>query len=339
MIKKRLLIGAMVLALPAGLAWSQTGVAPQSGLPASVQSHVDKAYAILKGDVSRRALPGLIYLINDKVFPAPVPETRKLPNLPAQKAFDQFYYLGENWLNAWALNTPDGIILFDTLASPAEATTYIEEGLKKVGLDPKNIRYIVITHGHPDHVGGAKYLQDKYHAKVAMSAIDWETVLKGQTGSDAPPPTAPKRDMDLTDGGKLTLGGTTISFTLTPGHTPGTMSVIIPVTDKGKPHVISFIGGTGLNQMKDPSKGGGKIIRDSLARFARVSQAAGADVLISSHPFNDDAWDKAKIINDGKAGAVSPFVDSKDAVQRYYASAIEGVLAIEAWDALKPAQP
>ena len=336
---KRLVMAAAVLALPAGVAWGQGSAAPQSGLPEAVQSHVDKAYAILKGDVSKRSLPGLLYLINDKVFPAPVPETRKLPNLPATKVFDQFYYLGENWLNAWALNTPDGIILFDTLASPAEAQTYIEEGLRKVGLDPKNIRYIVITHGHPDHVGGAKYLQEKYHPKVAMSAIDWESVLKGQTGSDAPPPTAPKRDMDLTDGGKLSFGGKTISFTLTPGHTPGTMSIIIPVTDHGKPHVISFVGGTGMNQIKDPSKGGGKILRDSLAKFAKVSKAAGADVLISSHPFNDDAWDKAKLIVDGKAGAVSPFVATKDGVQRYYASAIEAALAIEAWDAAKPAQP
>ena len=320
----------MALAASAGLARATEPYdAPQTGLPDAVQSHIDLAYLILKGDVSRRNLPGTLYVVNDKVFEAPVPAAKKRPTAAAARAFDQFYYLGINWVSAWALNTPGGIILFDTLDSSENAQTYIEGGLRRVGLDPKNIKYIVLTHGHPDHYGGAKYLQDKYHAKVLMSAIDWDGI------KTAPGATPPARDVDVVDGQKLSLGGVTLTFYLTPGHTPGTISTLIPVTDHGKPHMISFIGGTGLTTPE--ARAGAATLRNSLERFAKLSLAAGADVLVTSHPFLDDAWDKAELVDTGKAGAVSPWVATPDAVLRYYAATIEAVSAIEAYDRLKAA--
>ena len=72
--------------------------------------------------------------------------------------------------------------------------------------------------------------------------------------------------------------------------------------------------------------------------FQHGRQAAGADVVLSSHPFLDDSWDKAKLANSEQAGAVSPWVATPDAVQRYYASSVEAVLAIQANEALKAAK-
>ncbi len=335
-LKNHLLTVTAFLCL-SSLAQAEPYDAPQTGLPESVQDHIDLAYLTLKGDVSVRNLPSTLYLIDDKIFANGVPSSRKLPTLPAVKAFDQFYYLGINWVNAWALNTSDGIILFDTLNSTEEAAQYIEGGLRQVGLDPARIKYIVLTHGHADHFGGAKYLQEKYKAKVLMSGIDWDIVAKeAAAGALRVPP--PNRDVAINDGDKLTLGGTTISFHLTPGHTPGAVSAIIPVTDQGRPHVISFIGGTGLNHVKEPSKGGGKIMRDSLDKFAKVSLASGADVVLASHPFLDDAWEKAKLVNEGKAGKTSPWVVGKDAMLRYYTATIEAIYALEAHDRSKAAQ-
>jgi metallo-beta-lactamase class B len=339
--KKRLLAAAALLYLPCLLTAAELYDAPtpQAPFPEEVQAHIDLAYLTLKGDVSRLMLPSTLYLIDDKTFESPVPAARKLPTQPAAKMFDQFYYLGINWVSAWALDTSDGIIVFDTLNNGEEAAQYIEGGLRRVGLDPARIKYIVITHGHGDHFGGAKYLQEKYKARVLMSDIDWDIVLKDAASGNSRFGSPPSRDMSITDGQKLTLGKTTLSFYLTPGHTPGTISAIIPVTDRGRPHVISFVGGTGLNQVKEPSKGGGKILRDSLEKFAKASLAAGADVVLTSHPFLDDALAKAKLVNDGKAGKVSPWVVGPDAMLRYYAASIEAVYAIEADDRSKAAKP
>jgi metallo-beta-lactamase class B len=304
--------------------------APDSGQPDAVQSHVNAAYLAASGDVSVDNLPSTLYLINDKVFASPVPAWRAKPHPAATKMFDQFYYLGENWVSAWALNTPEGIVVFDALPTAGEAEQFIEGGLRKLGLDPARIKYVVITHGHADHFGGAKYLQDKYKAHVLMSAVDWDNAAKAAT----PAAPAPTRDMTITDGQQWKVGATTITFALTPGHTPGTISALIPVTDQGRKHVISFVGGTGLNAVVNPSKGGGKILRDSLLKFAKLSVAANADVVIASHPFLDDSLEKAARRAAVKTGP-SPWVATRDGVLRYYVSSIEAVHAIEAYDRLK----
>ena len=84
---------------------------------------------------------------------------------------------------------------------------------------------------HGDHSGGAKYLQDTYSPRLILGAKDWD-LLESNTRSPSP-----RRDIVATDGQKVTLGGTTITLYITPGHTQSTLSVLIPVTDKGKPHL------------------------------------------------------------------------------------------------------
>ena len=99
------------------------------------------------------------------------------------------------------------------------------DGLKKVGLDPANIKYIVVSHAHGDHDGSVKFLQDTYHPRIIMGPKDWELSAR-----EADPP---RHDIDATDGQKLTFGDTTITIYITPGHTAGTLSVLVPVKDHG----------------------------------------------------------------------------------------------------------
>src|SRR5207245_9664455 len=90
--------------------------------------------------------------------------------------------------------------------------------------------------------GDAKFLQYPFGTRIIMSAADWDVV-------DQSPRIAakPKRDMIATDGQKVTLGDTTLTLYLTPGHTLGTVSLLIPVKDNGKPHLVAEWGGTGFN--------------------------------------------------------------------------------------------
>ena len=113
------------------------------------------------------------------------------------KVFDNLYFVGQSEYSAWAVTTTEGIILIDTLFDYS-VEEEVAGGLKKLGLDPATIRYAVVTHPHPDHHGGAKFLQDRYRTRVLMSAADWDVI-------DRLGGTKPVRDMVASDGHRLTL--------------------------------------------------------------------------------------------------------------------------------------
>src|SRR5438128_314822 len=137
------------------------------------------------------------------------------------KVFDNLYFVGQTEYSAWAVTTSDGIILIDTIYDYSVEDEVVG-GLRKLGLDPATIKYAIVSHGHSDHSGGAKYLQDHFGTRIILSKDDWD-LLDRSNG------TKPKRDMVATDGQKLTLGDTTVTMYITPGHTAGTISSLITV--------------------------------------------------------------------------------------------------------------
>ena len=331
-------LGAAALILACGSAAAQSYEPPVHDQPPRVQQHIDLAYLALNGSVSASQLASVFSNIDPKVWPEQLVAARNNPMMPATKAFDQLVYLGINTVSAWVLVTSDGIILIDTLDNPDEAKTYIEGGLRSLKLDPARIKYILVTHGHGDHYGGAKYLAEKYNAHVLMSAQDWDFAARNAARFAAAP--MPPRDMVVTDGQKLTLGNTTVTMYVTPGHTPGPVSTIFTVTDHGRPHVVSFFGGTGVQTIdKDPKKGGFAVMRNSLERFAKLSVDAGADVILANHPFNDGSYAKAKLVKERKAPGPNPWVVGKETVLRFYVSFVEAANAVEAHYEESPAKP
>jgi metallo-beta-lactamase class B len=220
------------------------------------------------------------------------------------KVFDNLYFVGQSEYSAWALNTSDGIILFDAIYDYS-IEDEVDAGLKKLGLDPTKIKYAVVSHSHPDHYAGAKFLQDKYGTKVYMSSEDWD-VLDRANG------TKPKRDMVATDGQKLTLGDTTVTIYFTPGHTPGTISSVFQVKDNGRSHTVALWGGTGLNNDRATLT---QYIA-SVKRFQDIARQAGADIVLSNHT----DWDRSKvnlpILAKGPV-TPNPYVTNNASVLRY----------------------
>jgi metallo-beta-lactamase class B len=221
------------------------------------------------------------------------------------KVFDNLYFVGQSEYSVWAVATSQGIIVIDTIFDYS-VEEEVTGGLKKLGLDPANIKYAVVSHAHPDHHGGAKFLQDRYGARVIMSAADWD-MLDRTNG------TRPKRDMVATDGQKLTLGDTTITLYITPGHTPGTISALIPVKDSGQPHLAALWGGTGLNADRESLQ---NYIR-SAQRFSDIVRRAEADIILSNHT----DWDRSKtnlpLLANGTPGSANPYVMGNESVRRY----------------------
>src|SRR5204862_2501389 len=89
------------------------------------------------------------------------------------KVFDNLYFVGMTDWSAWALTTSQGIIVIDTIFDYSVEDEVVN-GLKKLGLNPADIKYALVSHAHTDHIGGAKYLQDHFGARVVLSKEDWD---------------------------------------------------------------------------------------------------------------------------------------------------------------------
>jgi metallo-beta-lactamase class B len=230
------------------------------------------------------------------------------------KVFDNLYFVGTKVHSAWALSTSGGIIVIDTLFDYA-IEPEIVEGLTKLGLDPNDIEYVLISHAHGDHDQGAALLQSRYGAKIVMGAADWDSTLQR-------PATAaggvPKRDIAVgPEGTKITLGDTTVNVVATPGHTPGTLSYVVPVKDAGRSLVVAYSGGTAFNFPRVAQNFA--IYRDGAKKMGEAAKAAGATVLMTNHTEFDRAYDRARLAQLPRAaGEKHPYETDGATVQRYF---------------------
>jgi metallo-beta-lactamase class B len=230
------------------------------------------------------------------------------------KVFDNLYFVGTRIHSSWALTTNDGIVLIDTLFDYA-VEPEIVEGLTTLGLDPRSIKYVLISHAHGDHDQGAALLQSRYRAKIVMGAADWESTLQRPASA---PGGVPKRDVVVgPEGTRITLGGTTVDVIATPGHTPGTLSYIFPVRDGGRSVVVAYSGGTAFNFPRRAENFA--TYRDSQRRMAKAAAAAGATVVMSNHTEFDRAYDRARIAQLPRTpGEKHPYETDTATVLRYF---------------------
>ena len=255
------------------------------------------------------------------VLPAYVTDPSKAPPRESwyaepAKVFDNLYFVGGKVHSSWALTTTDGIMLIDTIF-PYNSQELIVGGLQKVGLDPRNIKYVLIAHAHADHIGGAEMLQQRYGARVVMGGPDWDSVGKFPNRFKT---MAPKRDIAATDGMTITLGGTTVTIWRTPGHTPGTLSFTFPVLDRGRTVNVVYSGGTAfnfVNNTPNPGIQNFQIYIDSQRTLAERAAAVGATVLISNHSEFDNAYRKNMMLA-GRGSGPHPYEIGAEWVQRYF---------------------
>ena len=243
--------------------------------------------------------------------PPPAPARETWYTDPA-KVFDNLYFVGTKIHSSWALTSSEGIILIDTVFD-YNSEEAIVGGLRKVGLDPGQVKYVIISHAHRDHVGGAKLMQDKFGSRIVMGGPDWD-VLDHTVHSY--PQGKPKRDIVATDGGKVTLGDASVTTIATPGHTPGTLSMIFQVKDNGKPITVAYNGGTAFNFVNDVPHFDTYIA--SQRKMAAAAAAANATILMTNHSEFDNAVTKIKTITARKAGEPHPLELGKEAVSRYF---------------------
>jgi metallo-beta-lactamase class B len=243
--------------------------------------------------------------------PARAPEKGSWYAEPAKVA-DNFYFLGTRIHNAWALVGSEGIIVFEALFDYA-APDEIADGMRKLGLDYNKVKYVVISHAHGDHDGGARFLQDKMPAaRIVYGGPDWDAVDQ----STNRPGGKPKRDMVGTDGMKLSVGDASVQIVTTPGHTAGTLSFLFEVKDNGRPLRVGYVGGTAI-----PFNGTAAYYDGYVASVKKMAKAAadfGATALMSNHTEFDNGYYKAHAAAGRKPGEANPFDVGRGAVGRYF---------------------
>jgi metallo-beta-lactamase class B len=245
--------------------------------------------------------------------PAPRPNpNRKSTYLEPKKAFDDLYWMGTQSRSSWALTTRDGIILYDT-HGVYDSEDLIVAGLKKLGLDPAKVKYVIISHAHVNEVGGAKLMQERYGARIVMGEGDWDLVSESVNGF---PTGKPKRDIVATDGMKITLGGRTVTLYLLPGHTPGSIGGIFQVHDRGKPLTVAYSGGTEFNFVNDVPHFDTYLA--SVRRFAAIAAAAGATIIMGNQSQFDNAAPKLRMLADRRTREPHPLEVGVAAVARYF---------------------
>jgi metallo-beta-lactamase class B len=257
--------------------------------------------------------------------------------LEPMQVMDELYFLGNYWTSAWAVKTSKGLVIIDALDNADEAKTYIEDGLKKLKLDPGDIKYVIVSHAHGDHYGGAAYLKKKYNPKIVMSEIDWAVFDDPKFDPKRIPmfDDPPKRDMAVKDGDSIKLGNTEFKLYVIPGHTLGTLATVFTVHDKGKVHRAVAWGGTAYNF--GPISDRLQIYSDTTVKYRDIMKREKADVLLSNHVSYDNAVEKIASLKDRKPKDPNPFVVGEDTVDRFLTVLGECALATKAYvDAGQP---
>jgi metallo-beta-lactamase class B len=270
-----------------------------------------------------------------KLEPYPAPSPAQV--VGGQRLFDNFYWIGNTGIGAWLITSNDGYILFDTMNSEDDAKNIIIPAIKKLGLDPMKIKYLVFGHNHFDHTGGGQYIQQLTGAKAVMHRDDWEIYLKSTgrggggrgrgRGADAknpetatPPPTPaapaaplPKmhRDIDATDGMTLKVGDVTATIFQMTGHTPGSIGMVVPVRYQGRQHPILLVTAATDVHNRESFVGGYEHIWDEGIKMK-------VENVMQAHPnTNMNLLARTKYVNDHYPPAKNPLLYGAARTERY----------------------
>ncbi|MBQ2704315.1 MAG: MBL fold metallo-hydrolase [Clostridia bacterium] len=228
------------------------------------------------------------------------------------KIADNLYYVGDKKVCIHLIDTGDGLILIDS--GYLGATHLLVDNIWRAGFDPKNVRWIIHTHGHNDHFGASQEFRVMYGTKLAISRVDAE-ILKEKphlfiNKNKYPMAEVPTFDYEIEDGEIFEHGKVKIRCVLCPGHTDGVLSLFFDVTDNGKTYLAGTFGGAGTDAVTLPyiyrnerSEDAPQQLLNSIERIWNEP----VEVHLGNHPYNNWTLEKrAKQIEEGGNPFIAP---------------------------------
>jgi metallo-beta-lactamase class B len=254
-----------------------------------------------------------------------LPGTSAAPQAPSASVNKEWYepvdplrivgpihYVGTRDLGAYLMATPAGHILLDG-AMPGSAPL-IEASIRKLGFKPEEIRVLLTSQAHADHVGTLAHFKRLCGGQVAVMEGD-AALLKSGGALDYVFGTQPEfqfapvaTDRVLKDGDTVSLGGVELTARWTPGHTRGTTTWIATVEEAGRSYRVVFPGSLTVNPgtrlVHDPSYPG---IADDYRRSIALLEALEPDIFLAAHAgFFDFAGKRARAASEGVRAWVDP---------------------------------
>lgn len=233
--------------------------------------------------------------------------------IPPFRVWGNLYFVGTSFVSNHLIDTGDGLILMDS--GYAETLYLVMDNIRRLGFDVHDIKYIVHSHGHIDHIAGTKALVELTGAKTFLGRgdLDYVTGTRDLTWArelDMSFTQTFVPDVLLDDGDEIRLGNTCIKCIHTPGHTEGTMSFVFDVTDGSRTLTAGTFGGVGMNSLKRefllrydlPLS-----LQQDFIRAIERLRAEHVDICFGNHPETVDTEGKgARIL----AGETDAFVDA-----------------------------
>lgn len=219
------------------------------------------------------------------------------------------YFIGSRAVSVHLIDTGEGLILIDT--GYPYMHEQILESMRTLGFDPADIRILLHSHGHYDHIGCTAQLKAVSGAKTCISRIDNEIVngmrnlsWADELGYEVLPPF--ECDVLLDDGDIVELGNTRILCRLAPGHTEGTLCFFFEIEEDGQKYTAAMHGGVGTNSLEKPflEKYGLPLeLREIFRRDLRELAKVPVDIVLGNHPDQSDTEGKLKRILGGEKNA------------------------------------
>ena len=226
------------------------------------------------------------------------------------RIWGNLYFVGGAAASIHIIDTGDGLILLD--CGYQETLYLLLEDMRKLGLDPSNIKEILITHGHIDHCGAAEALRRLYGCRLCIGAED-EIYVNGQSAQDL---TYAKElnmsfisfqpDVLLRDGSIIKRGNTSVRCVATPGHTKGAMSFLFDVTDGITTYRAGLHGGMGINTLSTQylnQYGLPHSLRDDFRSAMQRLSEFPVDIFLGNHAEHNRTAEKIFKVQNGEANA------------------------------------